>query len=756
MGLVRDEHSSPRREVPAITRHVIFAIAALAACATTAAAEPPDSVFHIDRNKNRNQVHYGVHLDDHCHPVGSEPMYNYWLRREESPPEVKDLSFFQQTAYGFQKQEIEADGRIEVRLRAIPERLIVVRVTSVRGACKAETFMTIDGKQAYLDKVFVFAEEGVLLPTVRYIELTATARDVRYTRRSPWTIDSWLRNLRFERYLLGEVARAFLAAVGLAVSVLFVLRLVEFVDLAFARGVPARLVGRWPATSFRPISRSRCRWQPCLRSSSCSRGSAATASCWRCGRPGINLNQLARPLVAFSVAVALVSLVLGVWARPWANRGIESTTYDMARTRLTASFRAGVFNTWFGGVILFVDELDPSTGSMRNVMLAEEREEYGRKSIFASDGHVESNENARTAYLQLRNGSLLTYHPSGKYHDKTDFDSLELHLDLAEERGIDLMDNGGPSAMSMSRLLEERSARLARGESAIEETIELHRKFVLPAAALLLPFIGVPLGGVGRRGVKSRGLLLSSIVILLYYLALSGAVTVAREQILPVGVAMWLPDVLLATLAALLFARASAERSLRPVAAAVARMNLLGRYIVGLYLRSFLLCLVGAIGLLLVVEFFTRIGDFASYNSNPTLVATYFLLKTPKWLVEVIRPLRFWPCCSASARSCARTKSSRCTPAESALRRSAFRCSARPFFSAWPRWRGTKWSCLPRPAARARSRTSTSRAWTAAACSTRRRCGCRCPRASSTSITSTPPTTCSKASPCTGSTSISA
>src|SRR6266852_3817442 len=45
-----------------------------------------------------------------------------------------------------------------------------------------------------------------------------------------------------ERYLLREVSGAFVVAVGLAVSVLFVLRIVEFVDLAFARGVPARLV----------------------------------------------------------------------------------------------------------------------------------------------------------------------------------------------------------------------------------------------------------------------------------------------------------------------------------------------------------------------------------------------------------------------------------------------------------------------------------------------------------------------------------
>jgi lipopolysaccharide export system permease protein len=64
-------------------------------------------------------------------------------------------------------------------------------------------------------------------------------------------------------------------------------------------------------------------------------------------------------------------------------------------------------------------------------------------------------------------------------------------------------------------------------------------------------------------------------------------------------------------------------------------VNLLSRYIVGIYLRTFLLCMVGATGLLLIVEFFTRIGDFASYNSQPSLVAAYFALKIPTWLDDV-------------------------------------------------------------------------------------------------------------------------
>jgi lipopolysaccharide export system permease protein len=365
-----------------------------------------------------------------------------------------------------------------------------------------------------------------------------------------------------QRYLLKEVAVAFAAAVGLAVSVLFVLRIVEFVDLAFARGVPPRLVGSLAAYIVPSYLEIALPMGALLAVVVVFARFASDGELLAMRASGIELPQLARPLVAFSVAVALLSLVLGVWARPWANRGIEKTTYEMARTRLTASLREGVFNNWFGGVILFVDQLDSATGTMRNVMVAEEREEYGRKTIFASDGRVESNEDARTAYLQLHSGSLLTYHASGKYDDKTDFDSMELNLDLSEDRGLDLMDNGGPGSMTLERLLEERNAKLASGQDAIEETIELHRKLVLPAAALLLPFVGVPLGAAGRRGVKSRALLISTIVVLVYYLALTGSVTLARQQVMPTAVSMWIPDALLALLAAGMFRRAAAEKPL--------------------------------------------------------------------------------------------------------------------------------------------------------------------------------------------------
>jgi len=365
-----------------------------------------------------------------------------------------------------------------------------------------------------------------------------------------------------QRYLLREVRATFAVGMALAVAVLFVLRMVEFVDLAFARGVPSRLVlalAGYIVPSYLEVALPMAALLSVVvvfaRLSADGELIALRAS-------GIGLRQLARPLIVFGVLTAALSLVLGVWARPWANRGIEHATFEMARTRLTAALRPGVFNSWFGGVILYVEHLDAKSGQMQRVLLSEEREEYGRKTIFAGAGQVQSNEDARTAYLQLLDGSLITYHVSGKYHDKTDFDSLELNLDMTEDTGVDLAAQGGPPAMRIGDLLARRDEKMSRGEPAIEESIELHRKLVLPVAALLLPLVGVPLGASGRRGVKSRGLVTSVIVVLLYYLMLTGAVTLAREQTVATAVAMWLPNIVLGLLGLWMFRRTAAERPL--------------------------------------------------------------------------------------------------------------------------------------------------------------------------------------------------
>jgi lipopolysaccharide export system permease protein len=64
-------------------------------------------------------------------------------------------------------------------------------------------------------------------------------------------------------------------------------------------------------------------------------------------------------------------------------------------------------------------------------------------------------------------------------------------------------------------------------------------------------------------------------------------------------------------------------------------VQLLSRYLIAQFLRWFFLCMIAAGAIFLVVDFFTNVEDFTGNNASMGVVARYFLLKSPKILMEV-------------------------------------------------------------------------------------------------------------------------
>jgi hypothetical protein len=117
------------------------------------------SVFFIAKSENRNQVHYGVHLDVSCAPLGRAPAFAYWRMLEHGPTATEPLLEREIGAYGFADQRVLArdphGGRVEVRLRALPARPIVITTAAAEsGACVAGATTTIGGVPASLTSVY--------------------------------------------------------------------------------------------------------------------------------------------------------------------------------------------------------------------------------------------------------------------------------------------------------------------------------------------------------------------------------------------------------------------------------------------------------------------------------------------------------------------------------------------------------------------------------------------------------------------------
>jgi hypothetical protein len=116
------------------------------------------SVFFIAKSENRNQVHYGIHLDEACSPVGSAPVFAYWRMLEHGPLATEPLLAHEIPAYGVRDQRVlardQGGGRLAVSLRALPARTIVVHSLAQGDGCRADATTTISGGPAALTSVY--------------------------------------------------------------------------------------------------------------------------------------------------------------------------------------------------------------------------------------------------------------------------------------------------------------------------------------------------------------------------------------------------------------------------------------------------------------------------------------------------------------------------------------------------------------------------------------------------------------------------
>jgi hypothetical protein len=160
----------PRKMIKAmrLPRHIILLLVLmLPLLALADEVEPtPQRLFHIERNKNANIVVYDARVLPDSNLAEDDPVIVYWLKLAEGGHR-KDLKGIEKKmAYGF-KVESREGNRLVIEMKADVGRNLVVDVHE--GVYRA--FMEIDGRQALLEKIYIFAEETFLLPDVKYLEL---------------------------------------------------------------------------------------------------------------------------------------------------------------------------------------------------------------------------------------------------------------------------------------------------------------------------------------------------------------------------------------------------------------------------------------------------------------------------------------------------------------------------------------------------------------------------------------------------------
>lgn len=360
------------------------------------------------------------------------------------------------------------------------------------------------------------------------------------------------------RYLTKEILVPFLLGLAVFTGVLLMGRMLKLADMVVSKGASLSEVSMLVAyllPNFAVITMPMALLLAVLlafsRLSADSEIIAIKAS-------GISLYRLLPPVLLLALLTYLLTAFNAMYLLPKGNVAFKELLYHVIQGRVSQSFKEQVFNTSLPGLLIYVDKNDETDGLLSGVMIQDERNPREIETIFAKTGSVEMDEKQKKMKLHLFDGSIHMLRPQGVYRQLA-FQEYALSVDVAKSVGAL---EKSEIDMSVAELRQNLQNGGFSRKMTLEMGIELHRRFSVPFACFIFAIVAVPLGIHNRRSGRAAGFSLSIIALLVYYIMQSLGKTLGEKSLLPLALAVWLPNIVFLSGGIYLFVKAAREESI--------------------------------------------------------------------------------------------------------------------------------------------------------------------------------------------------
>ncbi len=125
-----------------------------------------EHLFRIERSKNANIVQYDAQLTPEGKLKPEKPVIAYWIMNANGG-EKEDLNWVEKKmAYGF-SVEYDTKGDFWI-MDLVADIQRKIKVYKANGRYRAE--ILIDGRPAFIDRIYIKSIEGGMRPKVKYME----------------------------------------------------------------------------------------------------------------------------------------------------------------------------------------------------------------------------------------------------------------------------------------------------------------------------------------------------------------------------------------------------------------------------------------------------------------------------------------------------------------------------------------------------------------------------------------------------------
>jgi LPS export ABC transporter permease LptF/LPS export ABC transporter permease LptG len=270
---------------------------------------------------------------------------------------------------------------------------------------------------------------------------------------------------------------------------------------------------------------------------------------------GISTWRMLWPALALGLIATAVSAELNMKETPRAQQQLKSVAIRSALYKLDSPVEPRTFATDLPGYVIYVRDGDKSQGQWGRVFIQKQKADHSNLLVTARAGRIDSSAEKSELVLQ---DAMQTTLPAPEARDQS----------FVVER-LDLLRIVFPTGRSdlLKRIQKEESTPEAMGWGELRQLIDhgtsaekreagiiFHKRLAFSLTPLVFSLFGSALALRMRRGSRGFGVLVSLLVLLIYYLVTLGGDQMARGGSLPPILGAWLATVVTLTLGIALLA----------------------------------------------------------------------------------------------------------------------------------------------------------------------------------------------------------
>jgi len=365
------------------------------------------------------------------------------------------------------------------------------------------------------------------------------------------------------KYILREIIPNFMAILGIFALIVLATRMLSITELIVSKGVGVGMVGRMvvyllpqiisfalPAAALMSVLLAFARLG--VDNEIIAMKSA-----------GISLYQLLPPVIWVSIAGLIASLWLGVFAIPWGNRSLKDLVYRIAKSKVNLGIKERVFTEPFDGIVFYVNSLSNSGRLMKDIFVVDRRDPKVSNTIVAKAARVISMPDQRAIVLHFINGTIFMVEKEEGTARTIKFRTYDLTIGLKDIMASLSSRSHSPKEMGVGELLRNLKRQDVGSSKWNQMLFRLLEKASLPVGVLLMGLIGMPLGAQMRSRGRSKGIGLSLVIFLVYYMCMGGIKNLTDTGTLHPAVGVWIPDAFLLAAFVYLLRRVVKEKQIR-------------------------------------------------------------------------------------------------------------------------------------------------------------------------------------------------